>query len=106
MTVTVTALIARRIAWGKGYKWDRVKFHEFDAILTRVDTFLLILTLFDTLACSKFQERVFSELFERLRQARHLSASGGSKNKNKQPSPGFEKQKHEHKKITVLELSW
>ena len=32
----------------------------FDAILTRFDTFLLMLTLFDTLACSKFQERVVS----------------------------------------------
>ena len=36
-----------------------------------------MLTLFGICTCSNFQERVFSKLFERLRQARHLSASGG-----------------------------
>ena len=35
-----------------------------------------MLTLSGICTCSKFQERVFSKLFERLRQARHLSASG------------------------------
>ena len=39
--------------------------------------FFVILTLFGIYTCSKFQERAFSKLFERLRQARHLSASGG-----------------------------
>ena len=73
MTVTVTALIA----WGRGYKWDRVNLHDFDVMLFHFYMCVLILTLFETLACSTFQERVFSKLFERLRQARHLSASGG-----------------------------
>ena len=49
----------------------------FEWIWHNFDEFRLISTHFDTLACSKFQERVFSTLFERLRQARHLSASGG-----------------------------
>ena len=44
-----------------------------------IDEFSFILTLFDTLACSKFQERVSSKKIERLRQARHLSASGGER---------------------------
>ena len=54
MTVTVTALIA----WGREYKRDRVNLNEVDVILSHFDTLLLILTLFDTLTCSKFQERV------------------------------------------------
>ena len=47
------------IAWGREYKWDRVDFNEFDVILTRFDTFLIILILFDISTCLKFQERVF-----------------------------------------------
>ncbi len=72
MTVTVTALIARRIAWGRGYKWDRVNFNEFDVVLTRFDICLFFLTLVDTLACSTIQERVFSEE-QKTPAAGHLS---------------------------------
>ena len=36
-----------------------VNFNEFDAISTCFDTFLIILTLLGTFACSKFQKRVF-----------------------------------------------
>ena len=59
MTVTVTALMVRRIAWGRGYKWDRVNLNEFDVILTHFVILVVILTLFYTFACPNFQECVF-----------------------------------------------
>ena len=102
MTITVTALIA----WGRGYKWDRVDFNEFDFMLTRFDMCLFILTLFETLACSTFQERVFSKLCERLRQARHLSASGGEGFETKTNGNKGSRNKKRKWEITVLELSW
>ena len=73
MTVTVTALIA----WGRGYKWDRLHLNEFYVILIRFDMFLQFVTLFGTLACSKFQERVFRQTKKSdCGKLRHLSASG------------------------------
>ena len=56
----------------------------FNVLWHHFDEFSLILTLFETfLHFGMFKHPgtcFFSELFERLRQARHLSASGGGVN--------------------------
>ena len=53
--------------WGWGNPISRK--HGIELIWMELVSFWWVVSHFDTLACSKIQERVFSKLFKRLRQA-------------------------------------
>ena len=55
------AQIVGKVTWGWGYESVYMYFDKFDFILSLFHSFRHFLSLFDTFACPKFQERVFSK---------------------------------------------